>query len=85
MPVTAFLSFDGTEARLSFYNRLERSDVDVEGRKLPLEADFSASIALALSRSPNRPFDIPGLVLPGSICAMPGCIRFSSTTANGFP
>ena len=62
VPVTAFLSFDGTEARLSFYNRLERSDVDIEGRKLPLAADFSASIALALSRSPNRPFDIPGLV-----------------------
>ena len=62
VPVTAFLSFVGNEARLSFYNRLERHDVDIDGRKLPLAADFSAPIALAVSRSPNRPFDIPGLV-----------------------
>ena len=62
VPVTAFLSFEGTEARLTFYNRLDRNDVEIDGRKIPLAADFSASIALALSRSPNRPFDIPGLV-----------------------
>jgi pimeloyl-ACP methyl ester carboxylesterase len=62
VPVTAFLRFDGSEARLSFYNRLETDHVDVGGRRLPLAADFSASIGLALSRSPNRPFDIPGLV-----------------------
>ncbi len=62
VPVTAFLSFAGNEARLSFYNRLERDHVDSDGRKLPLVADFSASIALAVSRSPNRPFDVPGLV-----------------------
>jgi triacylglycerol esterase/lipase EstA (alpha/beta hydrolase family) len=40
----------------------KENDVDIAGRKIPLAADFSASIALALSRSPNRPFDIPGLV-----------------------
>lgn len=62
VPVTAFLSFDGSEARLSFYNRLERNHVEIDGRKLPLAADFSAPIALAVSRSPNRPFDVPGLV-----------------------
>ena len=62
VPVTAFLSFDGSEARLSFYNRLERNHVEIDGRKLPLAADFSAAIALAVSRSPNRPFDVPGLI-----------------------
>ena len=62
VPVTAFLRFDDSEARLSFYHRLETDHAQVAGRKLPLAADFSASIALALSRSPNRPFDIPGLV-----------------------
>ena len=85
VPVTAFLSFDRNEARLSFYDRLERNDVDMEGRKIPLAADFSASIALALSRSPNRRSTSPAWFLPGSICAMPGFIRFSFTIAAEFP
>jgi hypothetical protein len=84
VPVTAFLSFDGTEARLSFYNRLERSDVDVEGRKRPLAADFSAPIAIALSRSPNGRSTFLVLSLPGCICPMLGFIGFSSTTAIEF-
>jgi pimeloyl-ACP methyl ester carboxylesterase len=62
VPITAFLSFDSNEARLSFYNRLERDQVEIGDRKLALAADFSAQIALMVSRSPNRPFDIPGLV-----------------------
>jgi hypothetical protein len=82
VPVTAFLSFDGNEARLSFYNRLERDHIDIDGRKLPLAADFSAPIALAVSRSPNRPFDIPGPCLHDSICATPGSTRFNSTTVK---
>ncbi len=61
-PVTAFLSFDDSEARLSFYNRLKANYAAAGDRKVPLAADFSAPIALLLSRSPNRPFDIPGLV-----------------------
>ena len=84
VPVTAFLSFDGTEARLSFYNRLERSDVDVEGRKRPLAADFSAPLAIALSRSPNGRSTFLVLSLPGCICPMLGFIGFSSTTAIEF-
>ena len=85
VPVTAFLSFDGTEARLSFYNRLERNDVDMEGRKSPLAADFSAPIAIALSRSPNGRSTSLVLSLPGCICPMLGFIRFSFTTAIEFP
>ena len=64
--------------------RLERSDVDVEGRKRPLAADFSAPIAIALSRSPNGRSTFLVLSLPGCICPMLGFIGFSSTTAIEF-
>lgn len=71
VPVTVVLRFGEGSASLSFYNRMDRNSAEVNGRRYPLAANFTAAVAEMLARTPNRPFDIPGLLftrqhLPGA-------------------
>ncbi len=80
VPVTALLVFDQGEARLSFINRLNENSAEVDGQKRTLAAaDFSAAIAQTLTRTPNRPFDIPGLLFTRHFLPAAGSSSSSST------
>lgn len=85
VPVTALLLFDKGEARLSFINRLNENRARVDGQKQPLAADFSAAIAQTLSRTPNRPFDIPGLIFTRHFMPNAGLFQFQLYDPNRIP
>lgn len=85
VPVTALLVFDKGEARLSFINRLNENRAGIDGRKYPLAADFSAAIAQTLSRTPNRPFDIPGLLFTRHFLPNAGLFQFQLYDPNRIP
>ncbi len=85
VPVTALLVFDKGEARLSFINRLNENRAEVDGQKRPLAADFSAAIAQTLSRTPNRPFDIPGLLFTRHFLPNAGLFQFQLYDPNRIP
>jgi len=85
VPVTAFLHFDGPEARLSFYNRLDQNSIESNGKKFSLAADFSAAIAQTVARTPNRPFDIPGLLFTRQYLANAGLYQFQLYDQNRIP
>ncbi|GAT35324.1 alpha/beta hydrolase family protein [Terrimicrobium sacchariphilum] len=85
VPVTALLAFEKGEARLCFINRLNENSAEVEGKKWPLAADFSAAIAQTLSRTPNRPFDIPGLLFTRHFLPNAGLFQFQLYDPNRIP
>lgn len=58
LPATAVLTFRGDVARLEFYETLRRDHLVLAGRRVPLAADFSAPIAVLVSRSANRSIDL---------------------------
>jgi pimeloyl-ACP methyl ester carboxylesterase len=74
--VTAFLSFDAEGAHLSFVDRLDEKHVRWNGKKLTLAADFSAPISQTIARTPNRPFDIPGLIFTRQHMPSAGLYQF---------
>lgn len=74
--VTAVLTFDGEDAHLAFYDRIDRNQIEIGGRGQTLAADFSAAIAQTVSRTPNRPFDIPGLIFTRQHLASAGLYQF---------
>lgn len=85
VPVTAFLRFDGSKAALGFFNRLDENEVEIDGHKLPLAADFSAPIAQIVSRTPNRPFDIPGLLFTRQHLPNAGLYQFQLYDPDRIP
>jgi len=85
VPVTALLIFDKGEARLSFINRLNENRAEVDGQKRTLAADFSAAIARTVSRTPNRPFDIPGLLFTRHFTPNAGLFQFQLYDPNRIP
>ncbi len=85
VPVTALLAFKKGEARLSFINRLDENRAEVDGQKRTLAADFSAAIAQTLSRTPNRPFDIPGLLFTRHFLPNAGLFQFQLYDPNRIP
>ncbi|HEY5769362.1 MAG TPA: hypothetical protein VIS71_05895 [Terrimicrobium sp.] len=61
LPVTALVKFRGDTATLCFFNTLRTDTVFLANQKLPLAADYSAAIAVLLSRSKNRSIDLGAL------------------------
>jgi len=60
-PVTAVVTFQGSQAVLSFRKTLVDDLLRVASRRVPLAADFSAPIAILLSYGKNRSIDIQAL------------------------
>jgi pimeloyl-ACP methyl ester carboxylesterase len=58
IPVTAFLEFSNQEARLEFVPTYRRETIQRDGSSVRLAADFSAPLALILSKGKNRAIDI---------------------------
>ncbi len=56
--ITALLTFSGSEAHLQFVQAIDHETWTVERRKVPIAADFSAPLAVVLSRGKNRAIDI---------------------------
>lgn len=61
IPVTAWLDFRGSRATLTFQQTLVSDHVRLDGRRVQLAADFSAPIAVLISRGRNRSIDIEAL------------------------
>ena len=61
LPVTALVKFRGDTATLCFFNTLRTDTVFLSNQTLPLAADYSAAIAVLLSRSKNRSIDLGAL------------------------
>ena len=53
-PLSAVLSFRGRDATLTFYDSLRKDSVRVNGRDLPLAADYSAAWARFVDQDPNK-------------------------------
>lgn len=62
VPVTALVTFPGGKPELAFHRTLKTSTASLDGRPVPLAADFSASLAYLLSQGRNRDLDIKALI-----------------------
>jgi pimeloyl-ACP methyl ester carboxylesterase len=63
--VTAVAHFSGRKCELEFIDPLARETVNVSGRNLPASADFTAPLALGLSREHPEKTAVPATLNPG--------------------
>ncbi|MEX1118190.1 MAG: alpha/beta fold hydrolase [Terrimicrobiaceae bacterium] len=56
--LTALLTFSGPEARLQFVKAIDHETWTVQNRQTAIAADFSAPLAIVLSRGKNRAIDV---------------------------
>ena len=62
--VTAVAHFSGHKCEIEFIDPLAKDTVSVSGRSLPSEADFTAPIALGLSREHPEKVAVPAMLDP---------------------
>jgi pimeloyl-ACP methyl ester carboxylesterase len=75
-PVTALLKSSGKSAELVFYRTRIDDDVEIDGRRFKLAADFSAPLAYMLSKGRNRNIDIGALIRSDKNFANTGLYQF---------
>lgn len=67
-PLTALVTWRAPHAaEIAFYNPLKNDDVRVDGRKVPLAADYTAAIAAQLSRQRTQGVDLVGFLRPQAL------------------
>lgn len=65
IPLTALITWKSPNfAEIAFYNPLKDDTVKVDGRKVPLAADYTAAMAAQLSRQRSQGVDIVGFLRP---------------------
>ncbi len=84
-PATAVLSFQGSTARLSFQDTLRNDHVLIRSERLRLAADFSAPIAVMISRSANRSIDIRALLFTRQKFDRAGLFQFQTYDPKKIP
>ena len=65
LAVTAVAQFSGRKCELEFIDPLARETANVSGRNLPAAADFTAPLALGLSREHPEKSAVPATLNPG--------------------
>ncbi|MFZ4775638.1 MAG: alpha/beta fold hydrolase [Terrimicrobiaceae bacterium] len=84
-PATAVLSFHGSTARLSFQDTLRSDHVRIHSERVRLAADFSAPIAVMISRSANRSIDIRALLFTRQKFDSAGLFQFQPYDPEKIP
>jgi len=65
IPLTALITWKSSNfAEIAFYNPLKDDSVKVDGRKVPLAADYTAAMAAQLSRQRSQGVDLVGFLRP---------------------
>lgn len=65
IPLTALITWKSPNlAEIAFYNPLKDDTVKVDGRKVPLAADYTAAMAAQLSRQRSQGVDLVGFLRP---------------------
>jgi len=65
IPLTALITWKTpTSAHIAFYNPLQDEEATIDGRKVPLAADFTAAAAAQLSRQRSQGVDLVGFLRP---------------------
>jgi len=85
VPATAVLTFDDGRARLSFRATLVNDRISIDGRRRQLAADFSAPMALMVSRTGNRALDIPAMFLSRQRLGGSGLFQFQPYDPDKIP
>lgn len=84
-PATALLTFKGKAARLEFYNPLMQDSTRVRGRKVRLAADFSAPLAVLVSKAGNRSLDVRTFLLTRQRMNRAGLYQFQPYDPQKIP
>lgn len=84
-PVTAYVRFDGRTAHLRFQSTLRSDHALIDGRRMRLAADFSASIAILLSHGKNRSIDLRALFFTDREFGKAGLFQFQPYDPNKIP
>ncbi len=85
VPATALLTFGGGKARLTFHDPLWSDQIVIRHRKVRLAADFSAPIAVLLSRSANRSIDLRAFLFTRQMFGRAGLFQFQPYDPQKIP
>ncbi len=85
VPATAILTFDDGKARLTFRDPLWNDHLVIGHRKVRLAADFSAPIAVLLTRSANRSIDLRAFLLTRQMFGRAGLFQFQPYDPQKIP
>ncbi len=83
--LTALLTFSGREAHLQFVQSIDHETWTVEKRKVPLAADFSAPLAVVLSRGKNRAIDIWAMFRSDALVDSAALLQFQPYDPSKIP
>jgi len=85
IPVTAFVTFQGKNAHIRLQQTLQSDKATLAKTRVQLAADFSAPIAILLSRSGNRSIDIASMFLSGQRLGTAGLFQFQPYEPQKIP
>lgn len=85
LPATAVLTFKGSTARLCFQDPLWNDHCDINRHRVRLAADFSAPIAVLLSRGANRSIDLRLFLFSRQKFATAGLYQFQPYDPRKIP
>lgn len=85
VPVTALLTFHGETARLEFHDSLAGNFSRVRGQRVRLAADFSAPLAVLVSKAGNRSLDVRTFLLTRQRMNRAGLYQFQPYDPKKIP
>lgn len=85
IPVTAVLTFPSGRAQLEFRRTLDSDSLRIGGRRVQLAADFSAPLALLISRGKNRAIDLSALLFSDRNISRAGLLQFQAYDPDKIP
>jgi pimeloyl-ACP methyl ester carboxylesterase len=83
--VTGLIRFDGRNATIYFEDPLSIEDVEYAGHRFPLAADYTASLALALSRENPKKLELARLLQPQKYAETARLARLQPYDPNKIP
>lgn len=84
-PTTAVLTFAGSTARLTFQDTLRSDQFRINSQRVLSAADFSAPVALMVSRSENRSIDTRSFLFTRQRIDQAGLFQFQPYDPNKIP
>lgn len=85
IPLTAVITFEGTEARMRFFRTFAEDEMEIAGETVLLAGDFSAPLAVMLSRGKNRARDIRAMLFTDAHIENAGLFQFQPYDPDRIP
>ena len=83
--VTAVAHFSGRKCEIEFIDPLAKETISISGRSLPSEADFTAPMALGLSREHPEKVGVPAMLNPEKFAGKERLIQLQPYNPNKIP